>query len=381
MMSSTVGVTPLGGTAAEQEDHPPVAGGGAVDQSKQQLALLYRGVSLEGRRPDSKALTAALAGNGGVPADLEGWKLACELLEGLVAYFPAEPALWSEVMNKLIARICALDVQLSPAVFAAVQKAVKLFHTLLHGSYPPPVLFICNLFVICYSSLSSYPPPFRQPDAGAHPRKANKKKRGKQAVLSHYDMITEVAHHRTCFVLIRTTSEICLFTFTLRIRLLDTLLQLRHFVGGPQDRGGSHWTLETFQNVLRIRKHNLSALLSVTGTPIGLSLFILSLSEEWQEKCTIQVITCCRLSLESSLVRDTSTFLLPSGSAERCRMFGVHQAEETAIFYKVPPKHRMVDEVAPPPRTPPTFHLSLWLSCAPSLVLCLLVWWRSENAV
>lgn len=242
-MSSTVGVTPLGGTAAEQEDHPPVAGGGAVDQSKQQLALLYRGVSLEGRRPDSKALTAALAGNGGVPADLEGWKLACELLEGLVAYFPAEPALWSEVMNKLIARICALDVQLSPAVFAAVQKAVKLFHTLLHG---------------------------------AHPRKANKKKRGKQAVLSHYDMITE----------------------------------LRHFVGGPQDRGGSHWTLETFQNVLRIRKHNLSALLSVTG------------------------------------------------SAERCRMFGVHQAEETAIFYKVPPKHRMVDEkTLSSPRT--TFVYSL----------------------
>jgi hypothetical protein len=42
-------------------------------------------------------------------------------------------------------------------VFAAVQKAVKLFHTLLHGSYPPPKGFIyhCHLFVICYSSLSS----------------------------------------------------------------------------------------------------------------------------------------------------------------------------------------------------------------------------------
>jgi hypothetical protein len=247
---------------------------------------------------------------------------------------------------------------------------------------PPKVLFITaiySLFVILRFRLNRH--TFLQPDAGAHPRKANKKKRGKQAVLSHYDMITEVAHHRTCFVLVRTTSKICLFSFTLRIRLWDTRLQLRHFVGGPQDRGGSHWTLETFQNVLRIRKHNLSALLSVTGTPIGLSLFILSLSEGWQEKCTIQVITCCGLGLESSLVRDTSTFLLPSGSAERCRMFGVHQAEETAIFYKVPPKHRMVDEVAPPPRTPPTFHLSLWLSCAPSLVLCLLVWWRSENAV
>lgn len=158
-----VGVTPLGGTSVDQEDHPPVAGG--VDQSKQQLALLCRAVSLEGRRPDSKALTAALAGNGGVPADLEGWKLACELLEALVAYFPAEPALWSEVMNKLIARICALDVQLSPAVFAAVQKAVKLFHALLHGS-PPLTFYYCYLLFFPPFRLSRrkplapYPSPF-----------------------------------------------------------------------------------------------------------------------------------------------------------------------------------------------------------------------------
>jgi hypothetical protein len=283
MMSGTVvGVTPLGGTSVDQEDHPPVAGG--VDQSKQQLALLCRAVSLEGRRPDSKALTAALAGNGGVPADLEGWKLACELLEALVAYFPAEPALWSEVMNKLIARICALDVQLSPAVFAAVQKAVKLFHALLHGSPPPHVLLLLFVFLstipaLTHKAFALVPVTVSdQPDAGAHPRKANKKKRGKQAVLSHYDMITEVARHRNPLCLdlnnfVQVVQNVP-YSLTLRVRLLDTLLQLRHFVGVPQDRGGSHWTLETFQNVLRIRKHNLSALLSVTGTLIGLSHFI-----------------------------------------------------------------------------------------------------------
>ena len=45
-------------------------------------------------------------------------------------------------------------------------------------------------------------------------------------------------------------------------------------------------------------------------------------------------------------------------------MFGVHQAEETAIFYKVPPKHRMVDEVAP---APTTTYSTLSLAELPSL--------------
>jgi mediator of RNA polymerase II transcription subunit 23 len=170
------------------------------------------------------------------------------LLEALVVYFPAEPALWGEVLGKMIARICALDVQLTPTVFGAVQKAVKLFHVLLHST----------------------------PSGVVHHGGAKTQGSTQAGVLSHYDMFTE----------------------------------LRHFVS-EQDRGGqAHWTLETFQNILRIRKHNLSALLSVTG------------------------------------------------SAERCRMFGVHQAEETAIFYKVPPKHRMVDEkTLSSPRT--TFVYSL----------------------
>ncbi len=44
-------------------------------------------------------------------------------------------------------------------------------------------------------------------------------------------------------------------------------LQFKQFIGGEQERSSSHahWALETFQNTLRIRKHNLTALLTLSG--------------------------------------------------------------------------------------------------------------------
>lgn len=46
---------------------------------------------------------------------------------------------------------------------------------------------------------------------------------------------------------------------------MNSLAQLRHFVVEQERGGSSHWTLETFQNILRIRKHNLSSMMTVTG--------------------------------------------------------------------------------------------------------------------
>jgi len=104
------------------------------EQSKKLLLLLCNEAK-EGRLPEPAALATALAGGsgGGPPADAEGLQLRCKLLKEMAAHHPSQTSLWLKVMFDIITRIFSLDEELQPAQFAAIQKALKLFYTLLHG--------------------------------------------------------------------------------------------------------------------------------------------------------------------------------------------------------------------------------------------------------
>lgn len=196
---SLPGQTPSCSSA--EEEKVGSAGGNnteGVDENsrRQQLFSLAAAVK-EGRRPEARAFATALAGGGIAPSDPEGWTAMCGLLRALVRHFPSEPAMWSEVMVRMVARINALDVNITPDIFAAVQKALKLFHKLLRGAYP---LFLYLFIYLFYSFIRSFKSALHRISstktdhfAGPQTLRLEKASRTSRGALSLYDMMTEVS--------------------------------------------------------------------------------------------------------------------------------------------------------------------------------------------